>query len=368
VNLAIPLVDLAVRGEELDATDEAVRRVLRRGWFVLGPEVEAFEAALAESCSRRCAVTVGSGTDALILGLLGLGVGPGDEVVVPALTAFPTAAAVLQVGATPVLVDVEEARPVLDLGATLDALTDRTRAVILVHLYGVAADAPAFAAALAGRGVVLVEDCAQAQGATLPDGRPVGAAGRFGAFSFYPTKNLGALGDGGAVVTDDEELAGEVRAWRSHGERGARYRHELPARNSRLDDLQAAVLALRLAGLPAAVERRRRISRRYEAALGERAAYVAHGAGGAPHLAVIRSGDREGLAAALGADGVGTGVHYPFALHEQPALRAAARPASGENAAAWARTCLSLPLYPSLADEQVDAVIEAVAPRVAPWR
>lgn len=364
----IPLVDLTLNGDDLETTDEAIRRVLRRGWFILGPEVEAFEAALAESCRRKWAVSVASGTDALILGLLALGIGSGDEVIVPAMTAFPTAAAVVQVGATPVFVDIEEDRPLLDLVATVNALTSRTRAVILVHLYGIPADASAFVAELRNHDIALIEDCAQAQGAVLPDGPPVGSAGRFAALSFYPTKNLGALGDGGAVVTDDEHLAREIRAWRSHGERGARYRHELPARNSRLDDIQAAVLALRLAYLPAAIDRRRSISNRYEAALRAPADYAAHGSGGAPHLAVVRSGKRDRLAVALGAAGIETGVHYPLSLHEQPALRSLGRAVGGANATAWARTCISLPLHPSLTDEAVNTVIEAVLANVSPWR
>lgn len=357
----ITLVDLRVQSHELEEITTAVAAVLERGWFILGPEVEAFEAELAQASGRLHAVGLASGTDALIVGLRALGVGPGDQVVVPNMTAFPTAAAVVETGATPLLVDVEDDRPLLDLHATLGALTPQTRAVVLVHLYGACADATAFAAALADRGIALVEDCAQAQGATLPSGKPVGTAGAFGAFSFYPTKNLAAVGDAGAVVTDDPALASEIRAWRSHGERGRRYHHELPARNSRLDDVQAAVLRLRLQRLAANVARRRQLSALYERHLPPQLRYVSHGDGGAPHLAVVAAERRDELASHLAGQGIGTGCHYPEALSEQPALRGLARLAGGDHAIGWARSCLSLPLHLGLTDDDVLAVAAAVS-------
>jgi dTDP-4-amino-4,6-dideoxygalactose transaminase len=355
----ISLVDLRVDGDEQRAILEATQEVLARGWFLLGPEVRAFEDELATAAGVRHSVGVASGTDAITLGLLALGIGAGDEVIVPAFTAFPTAVAVLQTGATPVLVDVEAERPLLDLDAALAATTSRTRAVIVVHLYGIAIDATAFVDAFASRGISVVEDCAQAQGAVLPSGRPVGSAGAFGACSFYPTKNLAALGDGGAVVTDDDALAREVRAWRSHGERDARYLHELPARNSRLDDIQAATLRIRLRSLSREVDRRRAISRRYEQELTPSARYVGHGAVGAPHLAVIRVDAPEMVAASLQEHEIDSGRHYPRALPDQPVL--ASVPCEGADAAReWARTCLSLPLHRRLLDEDVDRVIQGV--------
>jgi dTDP-3-amino-3,4,6-trideoxy-alpha-D-glucose transaminase len=357
---AIPLVDLALEPAEVDAALAAMRRVMERGWFVLGPEVRAFEEELAAATDVAAAVGVASGTDAITLGLRALGIGPGDEVVVPAFTAFPTAVAVMEAGATPVLADVDADRPHLSLDAALAAITPRTKAVILVHLYGIAADVRPFADALADRGIHLVEDCAQAQGALLPDGRPVGSAGAFGILSFYPTKNLGALGDGGAVVTQDTALAAEVQAWRSHGERHERYRHDLPARNSRLDDIQAAVLRLRLAALPTHLDRTRALSARYAAGLAGVLPYAAHGAAGAPHLAVVRTGDPAALAADLAAHEIASGRHYPYPLGAQPALAEVPRAAT-PNAEAWAAECVSLPLHPRLAEADVDRVVSAVA-------
>ena len=357
----IPLVDLALRDSELTETMTVIRSVLERGWFVLGPEVRAFEEAMAASVRRRFAVGVGSGTDALTLILRGLEIGAGDEVIVPGMTAFATAAAVLDAGATPVLADVTPSVPLLDLHAALACITGRTKAVILVHLYGVCADADAFAAALSERGVILVEDCAQAQGATLPSGRPVGTAGAASAFSFYPTKNLAGLGDGGAVVCDDEELAREVEAWRSHGERGRRYWHERPARNSRLDDIQAAVLRLRLDSLRDRIARRCELSAAYDRLMPRSAGYVAHGSSGAPHLAVVAVDDRTGLARHLDGAGIATGVHYPFALSEQPALAHHAAHADTPHARAWSRRCLSLPLHEHMTDRDAERVAAAVS-------
>ena len=360
----ISFVDLRVDAEEEREITGAVQRVLRRGWFVLGPEVAAFEEELADSIGRRRAVAVGNGTDALVLTLRALGIGGGDEVVVPAFTAFPTAAAIVLAGATPVLVDVSRDRPVLDHRATIDALTPHTRAVIVVHLYGAAADAGALAADLSACGrddIAVIEDCAQAQGALLPSGRPVGAAGVASAFSFYPTKNLAALGDGGAVVTDDERLADEVRAWRSHGERGTRYVHHLAAGNSRLDDVQAAVLRARLARLSEMIGRRRMLSDRYASALPSSAGYLEHGAHGAPHLAVVQLDDRVALAGHLDQLGITTGVHYPRPLCDQPALDGVARLAgSCPNARRIAERCLSLPLHLGLSDDDIDRVARAV--------
>jgi dTDP-3-amino-3,4,6-trideoxy-alpha-D-glucose transaminase len=355
---AIPFVDLALRGDELKEVDEAIGTVLRRGWFILGPEVEQFEHQLALTTGSRRAVGVGSGTDALILGLRSMGIGSGDEVIVPNMTAFPTAAAVIEAGATPVLVDVERDRPLLDLDATLAALTSRTAAVILVHLYGIVADAERFAAELSTRGVPLVEDCAQAQGARLASGSAVGTAGRFGALSFYPTKNLAAVGDGGAVVTDDPALADEVMAWRSHGERGRRYRHELPARNSRLDDIQAAVLRIRVGRLPDDVAVRRQLSTLYAETL--EVPYAFHGNDGAPHLAVVAVSERDALAAHLRRADIATACHYPMALSDQPALANRSRDTGGEHARRWAKRCLSLPLFARLDDAQVRRVAHAV--------
>src|ERR1700694_1991646 len=352
----IPLVDLTLGDEDAALILQRFRAVMRRGVYLMGPEPRAFEEELSLAQGTRRAVEVGMGTDALILGLRSLGFDPGSEGIVPAMTAFPTAASVVEAGGTPVLVDIESARPVLSLDQTLAALSPRTRAVILVHPYGLAADATEFRTELDHRGIVLIEDCAQAQGATHANGRPVGAVGAFGALSFYPTKNLAALGDGGAVVTDDDRLADEVVAWRSHGERRIRYEHELPARNSRLDELQAAVLRHRLVHLTTQVEHRRELSRIYANSIVPQLRYVTHGEFGAPHLAVVRTQRRDDLSAFLRAEGIATGVHYPKALTSQRGLRDYAVTTPSPNADRWARECLSLPLYSRMSESDAAVV------------
>lgn len=361
---SISLTDLHLDLDEKRAVLAAIERVMDRGWFVQGPEVDAFEADLASSLGAEQSVGVGSGTDALILGMRSLGIGPGDEVVVPGFTAFPTVAAVLETGATPVLADVDPDRPTLSLESALSAVTSRTRAVILVHLYGLAADAPGFAQQLQPHGVHLIEDCAQAQGSILPSGQHAGTVGSFGAFSFYPTKVVGALGDGGALVSADMDLATAVRGWRSHGELGQRYLHELPARNSRLDDLQAAVLRVRLARLEDRLRRLRAISARYADGLEGLVDYVRHGPLDAPHLAVARlqlPSSVDQVAATLAAEGIQTGRHYPLPLEDQPALQGVVRRTPNPNSRRWAASCLSLPIHEHLTDTDVDRVIDATA-------
>jgi dTDP-3-amino-3,4,6-trideoxy-alpha-D-glucose transaminase len=360
VPVKIPMVDLTLVDEDAALMLDRIRAVMERGVYLLGPETRAFEEALCAEQGTRRAIAVGSGTDALILGLRGLGIAAGDEVVVPAMTAFPTAAAVVEACGTPVIVDIERDRPLLSLEQTIAALSPRTRAVILVHLYGLPADAAEFRRELDARGVALIEDCAQAQGAKHTNGRPVGALGAFGALSFYPTKNLAALGDGGAVVTDDDHLADEVAAWRSHGERRVRYEHELPARNSRLDELQAAVLRSRLELMAAQVERRRELSRIYADRIVPELGYVAHGEFGAPHLAVVRAQRRDELSAFLRSEGIGTGVHYPKALTSQNGLRNYAVATASPNADRWARECLSIPLHPRMGDADAAVVAQAI--------
>jgi dTDP-4-amino-4,6-dideoxygalactose transaminase len=353
------LVDLAWRGPAADAMAADLRAVLGDGRYLLGERTEALEAALADAIGVTEVVTLGSGTDALIGGLAALGIGPGDEVVAPAFGAFPTAAAIVAVGATPVLVDVEPSRPTLSLDAALAARTARTRAVIVVHLYGVVVDLAPWREALAGTGVHLIEDVAQAQGGSHRDGRAAGAGPgtTFGALSFYPTKNLGALGDGGAIATDDVELALALRRWRHHGIEGEA--HVVASRNSRLDELQAAWLLRRLPELGAEVARRRALAHRYLEELGDVVGVVDHGAHGAPHLAVVRVDDPEGLRRQLDVAGIDTGRHYPLALPQQAPLRGTA-PRPVPHAEEWARSVVSLPLHQRLADADQDRVIGAV--------
>ena len=311
---------------------------------MLGPEVEAFECEWAAYLGAQHAVGVASGTDAIELALRALGIGPGDEVIVPSLTAPACASAILRAGAEPVLADVDERTLVLDPASAASVVGPSTRAVLAVHLYG----RPAPVAELAGLGVPVIEDAAQAHGLRIGD-RAAGTIARIGCFSFYPTKNLGALGDGGAVITDDAELAETLRALRQYGER-ERYRGELPGVNSRLDELQAAFLRTRLASLDVGNARRVEIARAYDAALGRSSPE------GVNHLYILRVPSRDRVQAALAHGGVGTLVHYPYPLHDQGAYASCRRAGSLEVSERSAREVVSLPCYPELRDDEVAAV------------
>jgi dTDP-4-amino-4,6-dideoxygalactose transaminase len=365
---AVPLVDvraayLAQRAE----LDAAVAGVVRAGRFILGPEVAAFEAAFASFCGTRRAVGVASGTAAIHLSLAALGVGPGDEVATVAHTFTASAEAIVHAGARPRFIDVDEATGGMDPKALAGAV-EGTAAVLPVHLYGLPVDMPAILAVAGEAGVPVVEDAAQAHGATLTtaDGRVrrAGGAGRLAAFSFYPGKNLGAFGDAGAVTTDDDELADRVARLRDHG-RSSKYEHAEVGWGERLDALQAAVLRVKLARLEAGNAARERLAGRYDEALagvGDLAPPPrVEGRDSARHLHVVRTRHRDELLAACRAAGVGAGVHYPIPLHLQPAWRHLGL-ARGDLPAteAWAAECLSLPLYPELTDAQQDRVIEVV--------
>jgi dTDP-4-amino-4,6-dideoxygalactose transaminase len=367
---AVPLVDVAAayraQRAELDA---AVARVVEGGRFILGPEVERFEAAFASFCGTRRAVGVASGTAAIHLALAALGVGPGDEVVTVAHTFTASAEAVAQAGARPRFVDVEEATGGMDPKALADAVAGAA-AVLPVHLYGLPVDLAAILEVAGGAGVPVVEDAAQAHGATVALGpgqalRRAGSLGRLGAFSFYPGKNLGAFGDAGAVTTDDHELADRVARLRDHGRTSNKYEHAEVGWGERLDALQAAVLAVKLERLEAGNAARERLARRYDQALAGAGDLVlpprVEGRSSAWHLYVVRTGRRDELLAHCRAAGVEAGVHYPLPLHLQPAWRHLGYgPGDLPATEAWAAECLSLPLYPELTEAQQDRVIEAV--------
>ncbi len=333
--------------------DAAICAVLARGQFVLGQEVAAFEAEFAAYCGAREAVGVASGTDAITIALRAVGVEPGDEVIVPANTCVPTVAGVEAAGAVPVLADVDPETWTLAPAAAAAAVSERTRAVVPVHLYGLCADVDA----LRGLGLKIVEDAAQAHGAEL-HGRRAGTLGDAAAFSFYPTKNLGGLGDGGAVVTNDADVAAAARSLRVYGERG-RYESVRAGWNSRLDELQAAVLRVKLARLDDWNERRLELARRY-GALALPRQRVPEGRRHAYHLYVVRSGERDLLQRRLAAAGIETRVHYPRAIHQHPAYAALAADGLGESERLAAEV-LSLPLYPELTDDEADAVVAALA-------
>lgn len=342
--------------------EAAIARVLASGRLILGPEVRAFEQEFAAWVGAREAVGVASGTDALILALRALEIGPGDEVITVSNAGVPTVAAVRAAGATPRLVDVDPGTLLMDPERLEAARSPRTRCLLPVHLYGQPAPLEPILAFAARHRLRVVEDCAQAHGARL-GGRHVGSFGDVGCFSFYPTKNLGAYGDGGMAVTSDPELAERLRALRMYGfdERRSAQREGI---NSRLDELQAAILRVKLVQLHEAVAERRAIATRYRKALGDPAcAPVAERASSehAYHLFVVQVAERARWIAALRGAGVGVGVHYPEPVHTMPAyaflgLGAGALPVSE-------RACervLSLPLYPGMDEGAVDRVLAAL--------
>jgi dTDP-4-amino-4,6-dideoxygalactose transaminase len=361
--VSVPFVDFATHVRGLRAEiDAAIARVLDSGWFILGPEGEALERELTEAFETADAVAVGNGTEAIALGLRALGVGAGDDVVTTPLTAAFTALAVTSVGATPVFADVDPETLTLSPEAAAAAFTPRTRALLPVHLYGHPADLDPLLALADSRGVPLVEDACQAHGARYR-GRTVGGIGALGMLSFYPTKNLGCLGDGGAILLRDSALAPRLRRLRNGGQ-SDRYRHAEAGINSRLDELQAALLRAKLPHLKAWTERRRALARLYLEELdgcGVTLPSAQAWAEPVHHLFAIRHPDRDALAQRLAERGIGTLVHYPIPLHLQPAYAGlGVEKGSLPVAERAAREVLSLPLYPELTDEQVHEVAAAV--------
>ena len=369
----VPAIDLkgetASIREEIDA---AVDRVLTSGWYILGREVVSFENEFAAYLAGRggdavTCVGVASGTDALQLALLACEVGPGDEVITVAHTAVATAMAVTLTGATPVFVDIDPSTYTMDSGALEGAITSRTKAVIPVHLYGHAADMDRILEIARRHDLRVIEDCAQAHGARYR-GRVVGSLGDVGCFSFYPTKNLGALGDGGAVESRDPALAEKVRLLREYGwTPAARYVSQSPGMNSRLDELQAAILRVKLRHLDVWTEQRRQVASWYAelAPKGVTLPVEAYGSEHVYHLFVVRVPDRDAVRAKLADRGIGTGIHYPVPIHLQPAYSTAHEAISGAvqtlpHTEAAAREILSLPMYPLLTRWQVNAVTAAL--------
>jgi dTDP-4-amino-4,6-dideoxygalactose transaminase len=358
MSVRVPFQNLHL-AEESAAIHEAIGRVIDRAWFVLGPEVEAFEQEFAAASGAPHAVGVGNGTDALALILRALGIGAGDEVVTTPLSAAYTAIAIVMAGARPVFADIDPERLTLDPAAAEQAITSRTAAVMPVHLYGQPADMAAFAALARSKGIALVEDCCQAHLATCA-GQPVGTIGAAGAFSFYPTKNLGALGDGGAVVTGDGALAARVRRLRNGGQLD-RYRHVEIGINSRLDEMQAAILRVRLPQLRARTEQRRALAARYRLLLEGAPIAVPPeiDPGHVYHLFPIRARHRAALQDRLLTSGIETLVHYPTIISQQTAFESLT-PADCPHATRVAGEVLSLPLYPGMADSAVTSVTEAI--------
>ena len=344
-----------------DAADikAAIDRVIASGWFVLGPEVEAFESEFAAASRVAHAVGVANGTDAIALILRALDIGPGDEVITSPLSAAFSAFGIMMAGARPVFADIDPERLTMDPRTTEAAITPRTRAIMPVHLYGQAADMRAFEALAAKYNLALIEDAAQSQLATT-DGQPIGTIGIAAATSFYPTKNLGALGDGGAVLTKDAGLAARVKRLRNGGQT-VRYHHqESTAVNSRLDEMQAAILRSRLNYLPAWTARRRKIAARYRSVISEAAVHVPRefDSGHVYHLFPVLTAHRDRFQAHMTAQGIETLIHYPVPIPRQPAL-ASSNPAQCPIADRVCSQVVSLPMYPGLTDAAVTAVAEA---------
>jgi dTDP-3-amino-3,4,6-trideoxy-alpha-D-glucose transaminase len=367
--IRVPFLSLRP-GEDRPLLDAAIARVVDRGWFILGPELQAFEEELASASGTADAVGVGTGTDALSLILRALGIGPGDEVITTPLSAAYTALAIMAAEARPVFADIDPERLTIDPRAIEAAITPRTAAILPVHLYGQPAAMPEILAIAERHGLAVIEDACQAHLASCA-GRPVGTMGAAGALSFYPTKNLGALGDAGAVLTNDKAMADRIRRLRNGGQ-SSRYHHDEFGVNSRLDEMQAAILRARLTRLPAWTARRRALGARYRAAL----APVVAAAGGSLrippeldpghvyHLFPVLAADRDGLRARLTEAGIETLIHFPVPIPRQPALLAE-DPAPCPIADRICHELLSLPLYPDMLDAAVTTVVEAVGQAVA---
>jgi dTDP-4-amino-4,6-dideoxygalactose transaminase len=346
-------------GDDAAAIKSAIDRVIASGWFVLGPEVEAFEREFAAASQVAHAVGVGTGTDAITLIFRGLDIGPGDEVITSPLSAAYSALAIMMAGARPVFADIDRERLTLDPRAAEAAITSRTRAIMPVHLYGQAADMRAFEAIASRHNLALVEDAAQAHLGTA-DGRPIGTIGVAAASSFYPTKNLGALGDGGAVLTRDASLAARIKKLRNGGQ-STRYQHDEFGVNSRLDELQAAILRARLKHLPAWTARRRAIAAQYRSRVNNAAVRVPRefDAGHVYHLFPVLTDHRDRFQGHMKHHGVETLIHYPVPIPRQPAL-ASTSPAMCAIADRVCAQIVSLPMYPSLTHAAISAVSEAV--------
>lgn len=362
--MKIPAFDLTRQYASIrEEIDEAVERVITSGRFVLGEEVESLESEVAAFCGASHAVAVASGTDALHLVLRAIGVGAGDEVIVPAFTFIATAEVVVYCGATPVFADVEPDTLTISPGSVAEALTERTKAVIPVHLFGHPASMEELNDMTSKRGIVLVEDAAQAFGASY-GGCKVGTLGLAACFSFFPTKNLGAFGDGGMIVTDDENLAGKIRQLRVHGA-SERYRHRMVGYNSRLDALQAAILRAKLPHVDAWNAARRSIAASYRAGLegltGLECPSERDGAHHVYHQYTIRLDGRDDLGQWLARKGIGTAVYYPVPLPLQEAFaEVLGRKGSFPETERASKEVLSLPMFPELKEEEVKAVVREI--------
>ncbi len=358
IPVASPERDIAPIRKEIESV---IQRVLLRGNYILGDEVKNFEQAFARYLGAGYAIGVGSGTDALFLSLKESGIGPGEEVILPALTAIPTAVAVIMTLAVPVFADVDEKSLTISIDAVKSLITERTRAIVPVHLYGNPANMEGLCALADSHGLVLVEDASQAHGASY-SGRKVGTFGHTGCFSFYPTKNLGALGDGGMIVTSHEEKARRIQMLRDYG-RKERDLFILRGINSRLDELQAGILNVRLNYLEKNNRRRREIAKRYREAFKGTGVLIPEESGDAEsayHLFVARIRARDRFRKHLMDQGIDTAVHYPSAVCDQPVFQEYAGKSDIPVTRKVLEEIVSLPMFPALTDSEVEKVINAV--------
>lgn len=348
--------------EELRVAELAsAERVLRSGWYVLGNELQSFEKEWAKRCGVTHAIGVGNGMDAIEIGLRALDIGLGDEVITTPMTAFATVLAILRAGAVPVLADIVSGTALLDPVSVERCIGPKTRAILLVHLYGQVCEMESWSALCERHGIALLEDCAQAHLAKWNE-KTAGCFGRFGAYSFYPTKNLGALGDGGALVCNDAEFAQRANVLRNYGQ-SIRYHHPTLGLNSRLDELQAALLLTRLEWLEEFTERRCQIAGNYHANITNSAVQLLsqpiHARSHVYHLFVVLSKERDRLANHLKENGVQTLVHYPVPIHGQPPCKDLQRDPNGLNSAEQhAAQCISIPCHPQMSDADVAKVID----------
>jgi dTDP-4-amino-4,6-dideoxygalactose transaminase len=361
--MKVPLMDLQAQYRTIQSEiDEAIREVLQSGHFILGPNVQMLEREVAEYLGVKYAIGVASGTDALVLTLRAIGVGPGDEVIMPAYTFFATAGAALLVGAKPTFVDIHPDTYCLDAEQVRERLTSKTKAIIPVHLYGQSAEMGALEEFRSSYGLKVIEDNAQAFGAEYR-GRKTGSIGDAGCLSFFPSKNLGAYGDGGMIVTNDETIALEARKLRTHGWR-KKYYPEVVGYNSRLDELQAAILRVKLRHIDSWNEGRRSLANKYSTRLSslgigvpQEAPYATH----IFHLYVIRVNDREKVQQELSKEGVASAVYYPQPVHlSEPCRSLGYSDGDFPVSEAASRETLAIPLYPEITEEQFEKVLQVV--------
>jgi dTDP-4-amino-4,6-dideoxygalactose transaminase len=362
----IPLVDLKAQYATIrDEVRQAIDEVLDSMQLTIGPNVKAFDKEWAEYCGTKHAIGVGSGTDALQLAIRAIGVSSGDEVITVSHTFFATVEAILYANARPILVDVDEKTMLMDPAAVAAAITPRTKAIIPVHLYGRTVDTGALKKIVQDKQIAIIEDAAQAHGALLDDGKKAGTAGRVAAYSFYCSKNLGAYGEAGSIVTNDDKLADDLRALREHGQ-STRYYHPVVGYNARLDEIQAAILRIKLRRLDQWNARRRAIASQYNALLKDSGVVTPEIPGSGRHVFYayairVPNGKRDAMRAHLGERGIGTQIHYPVPIHLQEAAQFLGyRQGDLPITERVAGEVLSLPMYAELTDAMVDRVASEV--------